>query len=441
MRLTISIAVPVVGTIFAATPALAQAVQTDAPTYEVGERVIVSFSGCPGSGTDWVGIYPASQQQNQGSTYWRYCQGGQTPGTTGPASGSLTFLPFSLPPGAWQVRLFFNNTYTLRAVTNFSIISRAAAPTPPPPPQANLTVMSFNIWVSGSNVPNGLTHAVNAVRETGADIVGFQECSAAAVAQILSQFHADPLYAAAGGVGNGDSAVVSRWGIETSHTGAGLRGVGARVRLPSGEAVRFFSCHLTPYPYGPYSIRDGRGVAATLADEQATRVVDITSMMSQLTEPAGNEPWLTTFIVGDFNCPSHLDWTDANRSQNYGQVVLWPVTRILSDAGYLDTYRQVHPDPVAGRGLTWTSGAPRDNLDHNDVHDRIDMIHFRPRTNLTLQAVQAYTLDRQPWPSDHRAMVASLNLGVPCAADFNHDCSVNSQDFFDFLAAFFTGCG
>ena len=29
--------------------------------------------------------------------------------------------------------------------------------------------------------------------------------------------------------------------------------------------------------------------------------------------------------------------------------------------------------------------------------------------------------------------------GIPCAADFNADGVVNSQDFFDFLAAFFAG--
>src|SRR5262249_6182680 len=142
-------------TLFIATsisaPVRAQSVQTDKTTYEVGERVIATFSGCPGRGTDWVGIYPASQAQNQGSTYWRYCQGGQTPASSGPASGSLTFLPFSLPPGDWQARLFFNDSYTLRSVANFSIVSRAASPTPPP--AGDLTVMSLNIWVSGTNVP------------------------------------------------------------------------------------------------------------------------------------------------------------------------------------------------------------------------------------------------------------------------------------------------
>jgi len=33
------------------------------------------------------------------------------------------------------------------------------------------------------------------------------------------------------------------------------------------------------------------------------------------------------------------------------------------------------------------------------------------------------------------------NPELGCPADFNHDCIVNSNDFFDFLTAFFAGCG
>jgi len=35
---------------------------------------------------------------------------------------------------------------------------------------------------------------------------------------------------------------------------------------------------------------------------------------------------------------------------------------------------------------------------------------------------------------------AELLIEPACSADFNHDGSVNSQDFFDFVAAFFAGC-
>lgn len=418
--------------------ALAQSVSTDQSAYDVGERVVVSFSGCPGSGTDWVGIYPASQQQHQGSTYWRYCQGGQAPAGAGPASGSLTFLPMSLPPGEWQARLFFNDGYTLRAATTFRIESPGAAPTPPP--SAHLRVMCFNIWVSASNVPDGISHVASAILETNPDLIGLQECSSGAFQQVLTLLRADPRFADATGVSNSSQGVISRTPLEAPYTAPGVRAVGCRIRTPSGEAIRFFSCHLSAAAYGPYTIRDSLNIAQALADERATRLADLTGVMFDLTERQANDPALTTILVGDFNTPSHLDWTDANRSQNYGQAVQWPVTLRLTAAGYSDAFRAAHPDPVTVRGLTWTPGAPRDSLDRTDVHDRIDMIHVRARKSLFFSCAQAFTLDRPPWPSDHRAVVADLAFVASCHADVNADGVLNSQDFFDFLAAFFAGC-
>ena len=106
-----------------------------------------------------------------------------------------------------------------------------------------------------------------------------------------------------------------------------------------------------------------------------------------------------------------------------------------------DAFRVAHPDPVAERGFTWTPGEPRDTLARDDVHDRIDMVHVRPRAGAALRVAQAYTMDRHPWPSDHRAVIVGLSMPTPCPADFNNDGTLDSQDFFDFLSAFFTGCG
>src|SRR5690606_7139221 len=136
------------------------------------------------------------------------------------------------------------------------ILSSAAAPTPAPPAESTLTVMSFNIWVSAANVPDGVVHAAEAIRETGADIIGLQECNQAALDQIVTLLREDEEYANAEAVGNGAQCVISRYGFERTYS-AGVRGIGAKIRLASGDAVRFFSCHLTAYPYGPYSIRDG----------------------------------------------------------------------------------------------------------------------------------------------------------------------------------------
>lgn len=91
-------------------------------------------------------------------------------------------------------------------------------------------------------------------------------------------------------------------------------------------------------------------------------------------------------IGGDFNEPSHLDWTSATASRydHHGAVVRWPVTSALEAAGFTDVYRAVHPDVllcpgftypsdnagVAPRRLTWAPTA--------DERDRIDYVFCRP---------------------------------------------------------------
>ena len=114
--------------------------------------------------------------------------------------------------------------------------------------------------------------------------------------------------------------------------------------------------HLTSDPYGPYLVRDGRPLARVMANERATRLPEIRAALRALA-PARRRA-IPTLMTGDFNTPSHLDWTpavDAVRA-DVRYPVAWPVTLALQRAGFRDTYRAVHPDPVATPGITWTFG-------------------------------------------------------------------------------------
>src|SRR3989304_3257154 len=78
-------------------------------------------------------------------------------------------------------------------------------------------------------------------------------------------------------------------------------------------------------------------------------------------------------MTGDFNPPSHLDWTvevAAVRPDVVIYPVEWPVSKVLADAGLRDSYREAYPDPVAKPGFTWTPGSLEEIPD--EVHDRID---------------------------------------------------------------------
>ena len=57
--------------------------------------------------------------------------------------------------------------------------------------------------------------------------------------------------------------------------------------------------------------------------------------------------------------------------------------------------------------------------------------------------IEAAVPPEQPSPQtsgQHRAMRGVATLTVLCPADFNASGVVNSQDYFDFLNAFFAGC-
>lgn len=393
----------------AASPALAQRLVPDRNQYVVGERVKLAVADAPGSGRDRVGIYNASDATHTSPLYWQYLQGGQEPSTSGPTEASLTFLPMSLPRGEYEARLFFEDATRPSARVRFNIVE--AGPVEAPAPEGNLTVLCFNIWVQGARGHGGLDEVIRFIASTRADVIALQECSADTLSAILAGLQRDPLYANA--QASGATGIISRFPITDTYTQPGLRGYGVRIALPEsiapgGEAIRVFNSHLTPYPYGPYELRDGATVSTVLDIERSTRGSEMNAILAQLVQHRAMDNELTTILVGDHNCPSHLDWTPQNADQNFGAVIAWPVSTTLHGFGFNDSYRQVHPDPVAHRALTWSPGYPKHTLDARDVHDRIDMIYHRVQEGRTLRPVQAYTIDRDPWPSDHRAVVVSF---------------------------------
>jgi exonuclease III len=69
---------------------------------------------------------------------------------------------------------------------------------------------------------------------------------------------------------------------------------------------------------------------------------------------------MPTIIMGDFNETSTLDWTEdtANLADHNGLVLCqWDSTELLRQSGFIDSYREVHPNPVTHPGFTWPAAA------------------------------------------------------------------------------------
>lgn len=263
-------------------------------------------------------------------------------------------------------------------------------------PVTKLKVMSFNIWVSGSG---GLTKCVDAIRTSGADLVGLQECNAATAQTIATNlgFH---LVSADG------CPIVSRYPIVSSQVIGYFRG--ATVQLSPGQRVHFFNSHLTAYPYGPYDLKQGKPQTFVVDQENKVRTSDLKVLLAAM-KPliAGPEP---CFLVGDFNAPSHLDYAD----------LPWPTSIACINAGLVDSYRELHPGnrkhpgqfAFDEPGITWT---PKTAEEPEGVFDRIDFIHYskgdgaKPANSIELDQRNSVN----PWPSDHRAVITTFAITPP----------------------------
>lgn len=263
-------------------------------------------------------------------------------------------------------------------------------------PVTQLKIMSFNIWVQGGL---SLSNCIEAIRTTGADIVGLQECNAATAQTIANNlgFFVQP---------DGDSSIVSRFPMVSSIPTSGGRGV--TIQLSPGQRVHLFNCHLAPYPYGPYDLQTGQSQSFIINQENQTRMPALSSLLSAMTSYlATSEP---CFLTGDFNVPSHLDYTNFP----------WPTSIACTNAGLGDSYAEMHPGnrkypggfAFNEPGITWT---PKTSQEPNGVFDRIDFVHYSRGDGVTVTS--AIELDERnsinPWPSDHRAVLSTFTLTPP----------------------------
>jgi exonuclease III len=164
-----------------------------------------------------------------------------------------------------------------------------------------------------------------------------------------------------------------------------------------------------PYENAPFLKTADEAIDAA----RAARGVQVSRCLAEV-KAAVNED-LPMFLTGDFNEPSHRDWTDAAATAKQCPLcVEWPSTKAIESAGLIDAFRHVCADPLQRPGYTWTPTALL--TDPKDHHDRIDFVFVR-RASARVQSVEIVGESRefadivvQPYPSDHRAVVAEVEL-------------------------------
>ncbi len=284
--------------------------------------------------------------------------------------------------------------------------------------EPTLRVMSYNIHRGGVVMrKQPLSQTAKAIRLAKADIVGIQETRSPRgdkleeLATLLGWNH---------DMGKG-SQILTRYEIVDSL----YRGV--KVKLDSGSHAYVFNVHLASHPYQPYQLLEIRPrwhkhtndltfiktEAEAIEWANKARGAEIAKVLRQIKSlPDKKAP---VFVVGDFNEPSHLDWTEAAAKAGRHPIkVEYPNSLAMKKAGFSDAYRTLYPDEMKNPGYTWSSFYKFD--DPTTHHDRIDFVYFKG-SGLTVKDIRIVGENKKdadivisPYPSDHRAVVATLEL-------------------------------
>jgi endonuclease/exonuclease/phosphatase family metal-dependent hydrolase len=309
--------------------------------------------------------------------------------------------------------------HTLRALVPILAGAAAAAlhPAPvgaAPPADVRLRILNVNIFYGGDEIaesgswcshgdgcPENLARVIDAIRAAAPDIVALEEGehNTRVIADALG-FHPSERM-----------QIASRYPLIDPPGGDGVY---VFAEVAPGRVVALMNVHLPADPYGPYLVRDGATLEEVLALENGLRVPAIGRQLAALPGLLAQD--IPVFLAGDFNSPSHLDWTPAVAAvrSEVPYPIDWPVSRALVTAGFLDSYREVHPDPVAVPGFTWTPGSLEGEAD--EVHDRIDWVLAAGAAIAVDSTVLGEVggadvgIEIPDYPTDHRGVVTTFDV-------------------------------
>lgn len=307
-------------------------------------------------------------------------------------------------------------------------------------------VLSFNILQGGGNASNvgfpdadfngsRIDEIAQVILFSGADIVGVQENAPGNT--LLEELNRQ------GSGWQRYGAVYSRWTITPIEHEEQAYGITVcQITSPDGRDVHFVNCHWYPSPFGPELVQQAilkqevsadpdefsKAIVAASQKPNGYRGYDATIRAIQLADSD-----MPVIVTGDFNEPSHLDWTERYAREGADRWVgnptdtqlrfhiSWPGSQRLLEAGLLDAWRTVHTNEVDFPGHTWTpeypEGTPGRRPAGDQMRDRIDMVYFsnsrfKARDCVVIGESLQYSAKPFPgkWPSDHRAVYAELQL-------------------------------
>lgn len=318
-----------------------------------------------------------------------------------------------------------------------------------------INVLQFNIWQEGTVVEDGFDAIINEIIRLDADLIalsevrnyeniGLNEKLVQALKEKGHVYYSEK---------SEDSGILSRYPILSQTALYAIQNDQGSITKAiidvNGIQIAFYSAHLDYRHCSLYLPRGYDGSTWAKLNEiiTDTAIIAADNLKSKRDEAqnaflqdAERERKLGRIVLygGDFNEPSHLDWTEATKNifDHNGVVMPWQNTLKLEKAGFVDAYRKKYPNPLTHPGFTFPADNPHVDLKKlawapdADDRDRIDFIFYHKNDNIKLNDIKIIgpagdivrnqrimektedpiVLPLSIWPTDHKAILANFNL-------------------------------
>lgn len=268
---------------------------------------------------------------------------------------------------------------------------------------ASLSVTSFNIWHGGneSGKEIGLQRTIALMKESKADVFTLVETygSGERIADALGYY----FYLISSNL-----SIMSRYPFtDTYPIYRSFNSGGVQIALPGGQPINIFATwlHYLPDYWSGFLKAERWNTTDFMVEENKTRGAEMKAIVKELKPFLEHADQTPVIIAGDFNSGSHLDWTENTKHLHKNYIIPWPASKTLAQAGVLDAWRALYPDPVRYPGITWS---PIDNSDTYQK-DRIDYIYYK---GSKLMPKASTVIENHPvaFPSDHAGINVVFKL-------------------------------
>ena len=138
------------------------------------------------------------------------------------------------------------------------------------------------------------------------------------------------------------------------------------IQLSENQKINLASIWLHYLPGRDYSAADVTA-EKLIAGENINRHKEIKIILEKLKPQMDQADDIPLIIGGDFNSSSHKDWVAETADWHNGLVVEWPVSVEMQNAGFKDSFREIHPD------LNYASPS----MTAERLSGRIDFIYYK----------------------------------------------------------------